>query len=212
MSRDRDNSFGRSAMMMGAGAIIGDKIGKPLGQTAYAMKVYGKDGNDITRKALKESLNPFSKKIPEQPPKGIIQKIVNFATKNTDTVEGIQKTKKYVGHIPERFMKDKKDVIQALNLKEKFLKGRGKAGRYGSFAGALGLGIFGAALEKNAGIPVANARGRRNKDGVANITSNVPKPSESTRPIITKKAMKTYMSKKRAKADIGNITRIGRLS
>ena len=63
-------------------------------------------------------------------------------------------------------------------------------------------------IEKLANIPVTGAQGFNKKDGVAKVTKPLPTKGEPNPPIITKKQIKTFTSKKARQAP-GNLINTG---
>ena len=142
-----DDSNKKRVLLGAAGAALGYQLGNPIGQLAYATEVLGRKGTDTTRSTLKKKLNPFTKK---RLPKTFLTRLSKSISKRTDSIKGLDQVYYYVDKMPRHVIKNKKEILDSLTAKRKFLQNRGKAGTYGSLAGAIAMGIFGSSLEKTA--------------------------------------------------------------
>jgi hypothetical protein len=138
-----ENSNDYYAAVSAAG--LGGLLGSPTGEIGYAVNTLGIRGNKLTRTGLKNKLNPFYK---EPIPKTFLQRMAKKINKKTDTVDGITQLQRVLGFVPQRIMKDKKDVVKALHLKKKFLQNRKSSSVYGGLAGLILAGVVGAGIEK----------------------------------------------------------------
>lgn len=143
----REDSNNKRVLLGAAGASLGYQLGNPIGQLAYATEVLGRKGTDSTKSALKKKLNPFKKK---DLPKTFLSRLSQSISKRTDSIKGLDQVYYYVDKMPRSIIKNKKEILDSLTAKRKFLQNRGKAGTYGSLAGAIAMGIFGTSLEKTA--------------------------------------------------------------
>ena len=127
--------------------------------------------------------------------------------------QNIRNAIKVLTHIPSSSLggdQKKKLYIGGLKRAERFLTNAPAAAVAGSAIAGLSAKKY---LEKRAyGIPVRGARGPR-KFGIAQVNKSVPLPKgePAGRPIIGKKALRSYLGKKN-KVLPGNITDIGKLT
>jgi len=203
-----ENNKNRRRLMIGGATVAGAGLARPVATLYEANKHLNVQGTPQTRSKFRSAIRNAAS-------------MRNLSFKRSGpkmTAKNLEGARRLMKFIPDKVYRtkgtSKKEVAESIGVLQKFIHANSRSKNIASVGGAtLGASLAALLMEKRAyGISVKGAVGPR-KHGVAQVNRSqaMPKGEPAGRPIVSKKKMRSFLSKKN-KVLPGNLTDIGKIT